>query len=78
MLKHGITLEEEPTTDTESVLTEPEESTTTVNPEEIREYIRHELLPYDGTFEEWRNIGFALFHTFGAAGFELFEIIVSL
>lgn len=74
ILKDGITLEEEePSTDTESVLTEAEEAATTVNPEEVREYIRHELLPYDGTFEEWRNIGFAIFHTFGDAGFELFD-----
>jgi hypothetical protein len=72
MLKHDITIEEEPTTDTESVITEPEELIT-VNPEEVKEYIRHELLPYDGTYEEWRNIGFALFHTFGSSGFELFD-----
>jgi len=37
ILKDGITLEEEePSTDTESVLTEAEEAATTVNPEEVR------------------------------------------
>lgn len=74
MLKDGVTIDEEPQTDNESVATETDEpQSTEINPDEFRDYIKHNLLPFDGSWEDWRNIGFGLFHTFGEAGFTLFD-----
>jgi hypothetical protein len=80
MLKHGKSLDDEPKTDTETDIeygtdTETEktiDTEQTVNPNEFREYIKHNLLPFDGSWDDWRNIGFGLFHTFGEDGLPLF------
>lgn len=43
--------------------------------EELTDYLKYKLLnkvALEGTWEDWRNVGFAMFHTFQEKGLELF------